>query len=190
MGFWLDHLSAVLIASAVVMLLAATWVRSQGSSVEATSAYQARTRVEALREVLDGDMARLGADVDEADEAILGLSWTGATRSFEFRGRVDAPAAAAPDRIRYLATETACSSGTGTCWRFRRQVHDGAVYRDAGFDVEADTVEVRLLPEGDPAEATAAEVHLVLPSAGTSGAPAVSIGRYYRLVNQLIRTRS
>lgn len=188
MGTWIDHLSSVLIAGAVTVLLASVWSRDQAATASATGAYQSRVRVEALRRVIDGDMAHLGAGVDAAEEAVLGLSWSGGTRSFEFRSRVGD--ASAPEQVRYLATPTPCSAGGASCWRFRRQVHDGSQYRDAGFDVEAADVSIALLPAGPPSAATAATIRLTLPASTRPPAPAVSVDRYYRLVNQEIRQNS
>lgn len=187
MQHFLDHVSAVLIGGAVMLLVISVWTRHQSAKVAATMAYQARSQVEAVREVISGDMERLGVDVPTGDDAILGLSWTGDTRAFEFQGRVDAPPTSPPDRIRYLATSVPCSAGDGTCWRLRRQVHDGSSFQTAGFDIEASTVSFALLPSGPVADATMAEVQLRLPGDPHFEAPPVTIDRRYRLLNQTIR---
>ena len=108
MSVWLDHLTSILMAGVVILILAAIWYRNQVSAAATTNTYRDRARIEVIRETIDRVMARLGADVDPADAAILGWSWTGTTRTFEFRGAVHE--AGRVDRIRYLATRTACTT--------------------------------------------------------------------------------
>lgn len=191
MTSWSDHLTSVLIGGGVLVLLASLWDRGQTVQVSATTAYQARTTLEAVRATLDRDMAAVGVDVPLDEDAVLGWAWTGPTRSFEFRGRLDAPAGDPPDQVRYVSTQQTCASGSGTCWRLQRQVHDGTVYRDTAFDIEAVHAEVQMLPAGGgPAAATSAHVRIVLPE--VPGTPAgrgfpLTIDRHYRLVNQALR---
>ena len=195
MASWLDHLTAIIVAGVVILILAAVWYRGQVSALATTNTYRDRARVEVLRETVE-HMARLGSGVDTADPAILAYSWTGTTRTFEFRGQLDSPTVV--DRVRYLATRQACTAGSGTCWRFRRQTLRSSTYRTSGFDLEVTSVEIALLPAGAPASATTADVRVVLPAPelrpNTTGNDPrrlpVSFDRHYRLVNQVLRAAS
>ena len=194
MSVWLDHLTSILMAGVVILILAAIWYRNQVSAAATTNTYRDRARIEVIRETIDRDMARLGADVDPADAAILGWSWTGTTRTFEFRGAVHE--AGRVDRIRYLATRTACTtSDASTCWRLQRQTWTGSDYAVSGFDMEVATVQVSLTPTGPVADATGVSIRIVLPAPElrpntTATDPRrlpISLDRYYRLVNQVLR---
>jgi len=196
MDTWLDHLTAALIAGVVILILAAVWYRSQVSALSTTNTYRDRARIEVVRETIEHDMARLGAGVDKAEAAILTYSWTGTTRTFEFKGQMTSEPTI--DRLRYRATQQACATSSGTCWRFVRQTFSGSTYRTSGFDMEVASVEIALLPAGTPASATSADIRVVLPAPELRpNTPAndprrlpVSLDRHYRLVNQALRAAS
>lgn len=193
MDVWLDHLTATLVAGVVILILAAVWYRGQVSAIATTNTYRDRGRIEVLRETIDRDMARLGAGVGESEEAILAYTWSGPTRTFEFQGQIASTADV--DRIRYRATETACTAAEGTCWRLVRQEFNGTGYVTDGFDLEVESVEIVLTPAGSPSDATAADVRVILPSPELRPATRtddprrlpVSLDRHYRLVNQALR---
>ena len=53
MSVWLDHLTSILMAGVVILILAAIWYRNQVSAVATTNTYRDRARIEVVRETLD-----------------------------------------------------------------------------------------------------------------------------------------
>ena len=199
MGVWIDHLTAIIVGTVVILILAAVWYRTQVSSLSTTNTYRDRARVEVIREAVGRDMARLGSGVDAASDAILGLSWTGPARTFEFRGEIEASGTV--DRIRYRATEAACDRDPSeTCLDLVREQHDGTGWTASGLNLQVDTMEVALRPAGlaDVDLATGVDIRVVLPAPELRPNTAqddprrlpVTFDRYYRLVNQALRTTS
>ena len=198
MGVWIDHLTAIIVGTVVLFILAAVWYRAQVSSLSTTNTYRDRVRIETIRETIDRDMARLGSGVDVADDAIVGLSWAGSTRTFEFLGEIEA--AGALDRVRYRTVEVACDRDPAdTCFDLVREVHDGAGWTSAGLALQVDTMEVALdLPAGAASadDATGVRVRVVLPApelrpntgANDPRRLPVTFERYYRLTNQVLRS--
>ena len=181
----LDHLTAILMGGAVLLLLGSVWLQNSTSAVQATETYQQRTRAEALRVTLDQDFAAIGRDVPPGEAAIVALTDIGATWTFEFRGRISAPAGQPPDRIRYTATSQTC--GAATCRRLRRSVWNGSAFAPAGMNLDVSSF--RITPDvSSPLDAsTSLDLRVVLLPEGRSAAPPATIERRYRLVNQKLR---
>ena len=181
-----DHLTAVFLGGAVLLLLGSVWLQNSTSAIQSTEAYQQRTRAEALRVTLDQDFAAIGRDVPPGETAIVALTDIGATWTFEFRGRISAPAGQPPDRIRYTATSQTC--GAATCRRLRRFVWTGTAFAPAGLDLDVSSF--RIVPAvSSPLDAsTSLDLRVVLLPAGRSTAPPATIDRRYRLVNQELRS--
>ena len=198
MGVWIDHLTAIIVGTVVLLILAAVWYRAQVSAISTTNTYRDRGRIEAIRETIDRDMARLGAGVDVGDDAVVGLSWAGPSRTFEFLGEIEA--AGTLDRVRYRTTEAPCDRDPAdTCLDLVREVRDGAAWTSRGLALQVDTMEVALdLPAGAASadDATGVRVRVVLPApelrpnTGRTDPRRlpVTFERYYRLTNQILRS--
>ena len=56
----LDHLSAILIAAAVMLILAATQIHAQRSNIEQTASYATKTKALSFGEWIEDDILSLG----------------------------------------------------------------------------------------------------------------------------------
>jgi hypothetical protein len=89
MQWIIDHLAAFVIGCTVVMLLAVLQLRSQDAVIESTQFNAARTAAMLLTEVLEQDIANIGAGQLSKIGAVISLDTTETVKSFRFRTLID-----------------------------------------------------------------------------------------------------
>jgi hypothetical protein len=160
MHLLLDHLGATVAAGGVLLLLALVQLTGQTTTVRAVEFSASRTTTGAFLEVLEQDLANVGAGVPAGAARIHALEAgeeDGAlTTAFEFSGVVDPTEGAAVTRVRYEArpagTVEVTTAGGGLtrvpAYALVRLVERGGANeetaRTAGTDTE---FEVRLLDD-------------------------------------------
>lgn len=190
MSVLLDHLTAIFLGGAIMLLMGSVWALSARTSVTATQQYGQKARIDALRVVLDADAEAIGRDVLPADPGIRALTDAGGTLTFEFAGRISAPAAEAPDRIRYTAVSAACPDGRAGCRRLRRFRVTPTGPVPAGLDLIVRSVSIQAIPASPVASAQALIVRIALPATGQAHRTPEALDRRFRLINQELRLAS
>lgn len=146
MQFLLDHISAILIAGVIFLMLIVLKFEGQEAQVDTTQYYANRTHMISLIETLQRDFQNLGSGVAPDEAMILGYSWTESDKSLEFRATLDTTLAAPVERIKYQLVPTptadllpACLDETVQCYEIHRFLYDGTTYHLDGKSVNTIT---------------------------------------------------
>lgn len=105
MQFIIDHITGVVVAATVLLVLAVTQFRGRDASIDATQYSAAKTRVLAIAEAIERDFSNIGSGMDSVKYAIVGLDTTSSTKYFEFAGQT-IQADPTVRTIRYQWTQT------------------------------------------------------------------------------------
>jgi predicted ABC-type sugar transport system permease subunit len=87
MQFILDHITGVVIAAIVIMIVAVTQFRGSEVSIEANQYAAAKTRMLNVVEFVEQDFANIGSGVDPVSGAIQNLDSVSTVKEFQFLGR-------------------------------------------------------------------------------------------------------
>lgn len=148
---WLDHLTAIIVGTVVLGVLAFLGIRGQRDAIDTTQLYGARTQLTTLTDVIQQDLANVGARVDTTEAAIL--DWEPGS-VFEFQGAVQPSADAPVERVRYEirawgTTRVGGRSRNG--FQLVRLVHDGTAFVESGGSaIPITAFELQLLRAGQP----------------------------------------
>jgi hypothetical protein len=153
-----DHLIAIIVGTVVLVLALSMTLSAQESGVAATQLYAAREQTLSFLDVVQQDLANVGAAVSPGLPVIVAWEEGEPTPAFEFRGAVAPAASAAVERVRYevvpVGTATVTVGGTEQTlptYRVDRLVWDGTDYVLGGASpATLTTFEVRLLRDGIP----------------------------------------
>jgi len=89
MQFIIDHITGVVIAAIVVMIIAVTQFRSSESSIGAAQYAAAKTRMLDVAQYVEQDFTNIGSGVDTVANAIQSFDTVSAVKHFQFLGRID-----------------------------------------------------------------------------------------------------
>ena len=138
-----DHLTAILIAGMLTLMIFSLQKTNQESQLEATQYYAGRTHVVAMVDMLERDFRNIGAGVDSSDPMILGYQWNNTDRYIEFVATVDTTIAATPDSLKYVLAPSKTvqitlddSLQTVQCFELQRHIFDGSTYVIDGLSMD------------------------------------------------------
>ena len=166
-----DHLVAVMLVGAVLLILIGVSRGTTRSSIGAAQTLADATALSDLDALIEADLGALGAGVPSGQPVILDYAWTGPARRFVFLA-ADAAGAVRPVRYTLTAsTGSACPAG-GPCFEFARSVDRGSGFAaDGGSAALVKAFDLDLIsPSGVPDEARAAALRMVLLPRFSDGA--------------------
>jgi len=167
-----DNLSAVLVGTVVLLILAGIHLTSRTAGTEAGMYYMNRVQTLTLIQMIERDFPNIGAGVDpQQRDMIAAYSWSDENRRFEFRATIDSTAAAPVHRIRYEVapvTNPTCAEAQVQCYEVQRMVDAGSGFEVTGrSNTFVTDFEIELSPQtGDLADVREVRVRLAALSPG------------------------
>jgi hypothetical protein len=130
MQFIYDNLTAVLVGTVVLLIVAAIHLTSQTAGAEAGMYYMNRVQTLSLIQMIERDFPNIGAGVDpQQRDMITAYTWTEEERHFEFRAVVGNTEGAPVERVQYRLEPVE----NPTCERLEIQCYEVQRLADTGL---------------------------------------------------------
>jgi hypothetical protein len=152
MQFIYDNVMAILVGSAVVLVLGVLHLRTNDAGAEAGLYYMNRVQTMVLINMIERDFPNIGAGVDpQSRDMISGYTWSEDERRFEFNAAIDSALGAPVERIQYRvvpAENPMCARHQVECFEVQRLVRS-----ESGFEITGRSnnfvtdFEIELFPE-------------------------------------------
>jgi hypothetical protein len=180
MQFLYDNVMAILVGSAVLLILGAIHLRTQNAGAEAGMYYMNRVQTMTLINMIERDFPNIGAGVNPQTQTMIsGYSWSENERRFEFFAAIDSAAGAPVQRIQYRvvpAENQTCDRSQVQCYEVQRLIDSGAGFELTGrSNAFVTDFEIELFPTSSPLR-DVREVRVRLAALSPSGANS-TVGR-------------
>lgn len=131
-----DNITAILIGTVVLLILAGIHLTSQTAGAEAGMYYMNRVQTLSLIQMIERDFPNIGAGVDpQQRDMITAYEWTEEERRFEFRAVVGTAEGAPVERVQYrvepVENETCARLGI-QCYEVQRLANAGSGFVVSG----------------------------------------------------------